>query len=137
MVHRLLAHYLSGGRSVEKQLLEERCEHANEREVIASEAERASIKYKAAEYLSDKKDQLFEGRISRLNEWGIFVELEETHIEGLLHLRELQDDFYRFDEEQYEICGLRSGKRYTLGDRLTVRVKQTDLRRRIVDFELA
>ena len=137
LVHRLLAHDLAGGRSADKERLEALCEQANEREVIASDAERASIKYKAAEYLSDKKDEIFAGRISRLNEWGIFVELEETHIEGLLHMRELQDDFYRFDEEQYEICGLRTGKRYTLGDRLLVRVKHTDLRRRIVDFELA
>lgn len=137
LVHRLLAHYLAGGRSVDRHALDERCDHANEREVLASDAERASIKYKAAEYLSDKKDRIFWGCISRLNEWGIFVELEETHIEGLLHLRELQDDFYTFDEEHYEIRGHSTGKRYTLGDRLMVRVKNTDLRRRFIDFELA
>ena len=137
LVHRLLAHYLAGGHSADRRSLDELCDHANEREILASEAERASIKYKAVEFLADKKERNFEGRISGLTEWGIYVELEETHIEGLLHLRELQDDFYHFDEERYEIRGHSTGKRYTLGDRLTVRVKNTDLHRRIIDFELA
>lgn len=137
LVHRLLAHYLDGGSKADKQMLEELCEHCNEREVIAAEAERASIKYKAVEFLSDKKDRIFEGRISGLCEWGVYVELEENHIEGLVHLRDLGDDFYRFDEDLYEVRGQATGLRLTLGDKLSVRVKLTDLRRRIIDFEPA
>ncbi len=137
LAHRLLAHYLAGGRSVDRRSLEELCDHANEREIIAAEAERISIRYKAVEFLSDKLCRTFEGHISGFMERGIYVELEESHIEGMLHLRELRDDFYIFDEERYELRGQTSGRRLVLGDRLTVRVKQTDLQRRIIDFELA
>lgn len=135
MVHRLLERYLRGERSAEKQALEEQCEEANERELVAAEAERASIKYKAAEFLSDKVGREFEGRISGMSDWGIYVELEETHIEGMIFLRDLGDDFYQFDEEHYEVYGHATGRRLILGDRLKIRVKRTDLRRRTIDFE--
>ncbi len=136
MVHRLLARYLEGGRSAEKRPLEELCEQCNDRELVAAEAERASIKYKAVEFMSDKVGREFEGCISGLTERGIYVELEETHIEGMIFLRDIGDDFYQFDEEHYEIFGHATGRRLSLGDRLTIRVKQTDLRRRTIDFDL-
>ncbi len=136
MVHRLLAHYLDGGRSATKRTLEELCELANDRELVAAEAERASIKYKAVEFLSDKIGREFEGQVSGMTERGIYVELEENHIEGMLFLRDMADDFYHFDEERYEVVGQATGRRLTLGSRLTIRVKQTDLRRRTIDFDL-
>ncbi len=136
LAHRLLARYLAGGKSAEKRRLEELCEEANDRELVAAEAERASIKYKAVEFLSDKIGQEFEGQISGMSERGIYVELIENHIEGMIFLRDLSDDFYQFDEERYEIFGHATGRRLTLGDQLTIRVKQTNLRRRTIDFDL-
>ena len=136
LVHRLLDHYLQGGRSLKSEPLEALCEEANEREVLASEAERASIKYKAVEFMADKIGQEMEGHISGLSDWGIYVELEESHIEGMIFLRDLGDDFYQFNEERYEIYGHSTGKRFLLGDPLTVRIKRTDLKRRTLDFEL-
>ncbi len=136
MVHRLLARYLDGGKSADRKAYEALCEHASEREIVAAEAERASIKYKAVEFMSDKIGQEFPGHISGLTEWGIYVELEETHIEGMIFLRDMPGDFYQFDEGRYEICGHRTGRRFTLGDPLVIRVKHTDLRKRTLDFEL-
>ena len=86
--------------------------------------------------MSDKIGQEFPGHISGLTEWGIYVELEETHIEGMIFLRDMSGDFYQFDEGRYEICGHRTGRRFTLGDPLVIRVKHTDLRKRTLDFEL-
>lgn len=136
MVHRLLARYLDGKGSVDKVALEAQCEHASEREVIAAEAERASIKYKMVEYMQGHSNEVFDGHISGLSEWGIYVELEDSIIEGMVHLRDIDGDFYRFDEERYEVYGTSTGKVYTLGDKVRVRVKATDLRRRTLDFEL-
>ena len=136
MVHRLLARYLNGKGSVDKVALEAQCEHASEREVIAAEAERASIKYKMVEYMQGHSNEVFDGHISGLSEWGIYVELEDSIIEGMVHLRDIDGDFYRFDEERYEVYGTSTGKVYTLGDKVRVRVKATDLRRRTLDFEL-
>jgi len=136
MVHRLLARYLDGGKSADRTTVEKLCEHASEREIVAAEAERASIKYKAVEFMADKIGREFEGHISGLTEWGIYVELDDTHIEGLVHLRDIEGDFYQFDEGRYEIYGHATGRRFTLGDKLTVRVKHTDLRRRTLDFSL-
>ncbi len=136
LVHRLLDSYLQGGRSANRDQLEALCEEANERELLASEAERASIKYKAAEFLSERIGQEFPGHISGLSDWGIYVELDDCHIEGMIFLRELDGDFYQFDEERYEIYGHTTGERFTLGDRLLIRIKRTDLKRRTIDFEL-
>ncbi|MBE6211393.1 MAG: ribonuclease R [Rikenellaceae bacterium] len=137
MVHRLLAHYLDKGKNPDKAALEAECEHSTEREVIAAEAERASIKYKMVEFMQGQGDKLFEGHISGLTEWGIFVELEDSIIEGVVHLRDIEGDFYRFDEERFEVYGTSTGNIFTLGDRVRVRVKATDLRRRTLDFEFA
>lgn len=136
MVHRLLARYLEGGKSADRTAVEKLCEHASEREIVAAEAERASIKYKAVEFMADKLGKVFEGHVSGLTEWGLYVELDDTHIEGLVHLRDIEGDFYQFDESRYEIYGHATGRRFTLGDRLTVKVKQTDLKRRTLDFAL-
>ncbi len=137
MVHRLLAHYLDKGKSPDKTALEAECEHSTEREIVAAEAERASIKYKMVEFMQYQGDKVFEGHISGLTEWGIFVELEDSIIEGVVHLRDIEGDFYRFDEERYEVYGTSTGNIITLGDRVRVRVKATDLRRRTLDFEFA
>lgn len=137
MVHRLLARYLAGGKSADRDTCETLCEHASEREIVAAEAERASIKYKAVEFMSDKIGREFTGRISGLTEWGVYVELDDTHIEGMVFLRDIPGDFYQFDEARYEIYGHSTGRRFTLGDPMTVRVKQTDLRKRTLDFEPA
>ena len=136
MVHRLLARYLDGGKSADRNTYETLCEHASEREIVAAEAERASIKYKAVEFMADKIGLEFPGHISGLTEWGIYVELDETHIEGMIFLRDIPGDFFQFDEGRYEIYGHRTGRRFTLGDPLMIRVKHTDLRKRTLDFEL-
>ncbi|MDE5963047.1 MAG: RNB domain-containing ribonuclease, partial [Alistipes sp.] len=136
MVHRLLARYLDGGKSADKETLESLCEHASEREVVAAEAERASIKYKMVEFMKEHLGEEFDGHISGLTDWGAYVELDETHIEGLAHMRDIEGDFFIFDETNYEIVGQSTGRRLTLGDAVRIRVKQADLRKRQLDFEL-
>ncbi len=136
MVHRLLAHYLEGGKSVAKEPVEELCARASDREIVAAEAERASIKYKMVEFMKEHIGEEFDGHISGLTEWGIYVELDETHIEGMSFLRDIQGDFFLFDEQQYEIVGRSTGIRMTLGDAVRIRVKRADLQKRQLDFEL-
>ncbi len=137
MVHRLLARYLDGGKSADKETIEGLCVHASEREVIAAEAERASIKYKMVEFMEEHLGEEFAGHISGLTDWGIYVELDETHIEGMAHMADIDgDDYYTFDESQYEVIGRRTGVRLTMGDPVRIRVKQANLRRRQLDFEL-
>ncbi|WP_347922666.1 ribonuclease R family protein, partial [Alistipes onderdonkii] len=136
MVHRLLAHYLAGEKAADKTTLEDLCARASEREVIASEAERASIKYKMVEFMKERIGEEFDGHISGLTEWGIYVELDETHIEGMSFLRDIEGDFFQFDEANYEIVGRSTGRRMTLGDAVRIRVKRADLQKRQLDFEL-
>ena len=136
MVHRLLAHYLAGGKSVDKAEIDTLCEHASDREIVAAEAERASIKYKMVEFMKEHIGEEFEGHISGLTEWGIYVELDETHIEGMSFLRDVEGDYYTFDETAYEIVGRSTGRRLTLGDAVRIRVKRADLQKRQLDFEL-
>ena len=136
MVHRLLAHYLEGGKSVAKEPVEELCARASDREIVAAEAERASIKYKMVEFMKEHIGEEFDGHISGLTEWGVYVELDETHIEGMSFLRDIQGDFFLFDEQQYEIVGRSTGIRMTLGDAVRIRVKRADLQKRQLDFEL-
>ncbi len=136
MVHRLLARYLDGGKSADREALEALCERASEREVIAAEAERASIKYKAVEFMKERLGQEFAGHISGLTEWGVYVELDDTHIEGMSFLRDIEGDFFDFEEATYEIVGRSTGRRMTLGDPVRVRVKRADLQKRQLDFEL-
>ena len=136
LVHRLLARYLDGGKSADKETLESLCEHASEREVVAAEAERASIKYKMVEFMTEHLGEEFAGHVSGLTDWGVYVELDDTHIEGLAHMRDIEGDFFLFDETEYEVVGQSTGRRFTLGDPVRIRVKQADLRKRQLDFEL-
>ena len=136
MVHRLLAHYLAGGKPADKTELEDLCARASDREVVAAEAERASIKYKMVEFMKEHIGEEFEGHISGLTEWGIYVELDETHIEGMSFLRDIEGDFFTFDEQLYEIIGRSTGIRMTLGSPVRIRVKRADLQKRQLDFEL-
>ncbi len=134
MVHRLLACYLAGGATVDCEELEMRCQHASEREILASDAERASIRYKTVEFMADKIGKTFTGTVSGLAEWGFFVELDDTRIEGTVYLRDV-GEFLQMDWERYELVGLRSGHRLTLGDPVRVRVKSADLQRRQLVYE--
>ena len=136
MLHRLLAHYLEGGSSVDSDVVEELCEHSSDMEARAAEAERASVKYKMVEFMKERVGEEFEGSISGVTEWGIYVELEDTHIEGMVALRDLTDEFYAFDEEEYAAVGTRTGRKFTLGDRVRIRVKGADLRLKQLDFEM-
>ena len=136
MVHRLLARYLADGKAADKAMLEDLCFRASDREVVAAEAERASIKYKMVEFMKEHIGEEFEGHISGLTEWGVYVELDETHIEGMSFLRDIEGDFFTFDEQLYEIIGRSTGIRMTLGSPVRIRVKRADLQKRQLDFEL-
>ena len=136
MVHRLLAMYLDGASSQNKDYYQEQCVHASEREVIAANAERDSIKYKLVEFMQDKIGLEFDGHISSLTDWGMYVEIEPTKIEGMVSLRELKADFFEFDEKNYCIRGRRGGRVFRLGDPVRIRVKATSLEQRILDYEL-
>ena len=136
MVHRLLARYLAEGKSADKTKLEAQCVYATEREIIASEAERASIKYKMVEFMQDKIGQMFKGHVSGMSEWGIYVELNDTHIEGMAFLRDIEGDYYSYDEARFEVVGRATGRRIAFGDEVWIRVKGVDMRRRTIDFEL-
>ena len=135
MVHRLLQHYLDGGKSADKEEYEEKCVHSSEREKRAAEAERASIKYKQVEFMRYAEDKPYEGVISGVTEWGIFVEIIETKCEGMVRMTTLKDDFYEFDEENYRVIGKRNKKIFTLGDKVIVHVTKTDIDRRTIDLE--
>lgn len=137
MVHRLLQHYLDEGKPASKNEYEEKCIHSSEREKRAADAERASIKYKQVEFMTYAENKAYEGLISGVTEWGIFVEIVETKCEGMVRLADLSDDYYEFDEKNYRIIGKRKKKIYTLGDRLKVRVKKTDIDKRLIDLVIA
>lgn len=136
IVHRLLARYLAEGKSPDRRNLEGQCIHASEREIIASEAERASIKYKMVEFMKDKVGEVFKGHVSGMSEWGIYVELNDTHIEGMAFLRDIEDDYYYYDDARFEVVGRNSGRRIAFGEEVWIRVKGVDMRRRTIDFEL-
>ena len=136
MVHRLLTLYLAGKESQDKGYYEIECQHASEREVIAADAERTSVKYKLVEYMQDKVGMEFDGRVSGVTEWGMYVEIEPTKIEGMVSLREIRSDFFEFDEERYRLVGKRTHKIFRLGDKVRIRVKNANLEQRLLDFEL-
>ena len=136
MVHRLLSLYLAGGESQNLSFYEDQCKHASEREVIAAEAERASIKYKLVEFMQDKIGQEFDGTVSGVTEWGMYVEIEPTKVEGMVPLRTIRSDFFEFDEERYRLVGRRTRKVYTLGDKVRIKVKETNLEQKLLDYEL-
>jgi len=137
MVHRLLQHYLDEGKSVNKAEYEPKCLHSSEREKRAADAERASIKYKQVEFMANAEKKDYEGLISGVTEWGIFVEIIETKCEGMIRLADLDDDYYEFDEKNYRVFGRKSGKIYRLGDKVKVRIKKTDIDRRTIDLIFA
>ncbi|MCQ2175328.1 MAG: ribonuclease R [Bacteroidales bacterium] len=136
MVHRLLTLYLDGKESQNKDYYEQQAKHASEREIIAAEAERASIKYKVVEFMQDKLGQEFDGMISGLTEWGMYVEIEPTKIEGMVPLRTIKSDFFEFDENHYRLVGKRSRKVFRLGDSVRIKVKATNLEQKLLDYEL-
>ena len=136
LVHRLLEHYLAGGESAKQETYDKLCKYATEREIIAAEAERASIKYKLVEYMEDKVGFTFGGHVSGLTEWGMYVEIEPTMIEGMVALRDIKSDFFEFDAERYRLVGRRSGVVYNLGDPVRIRVKKTNLEQKLLDYEL-
>lgn len=136
MVHRLLALYLDGAGSQDRDYYEGCCKYASEREQIATEAERASIKYKLCEYMSDRIGKIYPGTVSGLTEWGMYVETEPDKVEGMVSLREITEDFYEFDAETYTITGRGKGKRYTIGDKVYIRVVRASLEQKIIDYEL-
>ena len=136
MVHRLLDRYAAGGRSVAFDQLADECKHCSEREQLAANAERASIKYKEVEFMGDRLGQVFEGTISGVTEWGIYVEVNETHCEGMVGARDLDDDYYEFDEKAIALIGRRTHRKYQLGDPVTIQVARADLVKKQLDFVL-
>ncbi|MEM7085910.1 MAG: ribonuclease R [Bacteroidota bacterium] len=136
MVHRLLQHYLDGGKSVEQDVYEEKCQHSSDMEHLASTAERDSIKYMQVKYMLDHQDQDFLGVISGVTEWGIYVEIISNKCEGMVRLADLKDDHYLFDKEEFAVIGQREHNVYRLGDEVYVKVKNADLIRKHLDFNM-
>ncbi|MEN8124739.1 MAG: ribonuclease R [Bacteroidota bacterium] len=136
MVHRLLQHYLDKGKSVNQENFEEKCKHSSEREYMAAKAERDSIKYMQVKYMQDHKDLEFKGVISGVTEWGIYIEIIENKCEGMVRIKDIKSDYYIFDEKQYALIGQVTKNKYQLGDEVTITVKNTDLERKHLDFNL-
>jgi ribonuclease R len=136
MVHRLLAIYLDNGKSANEEEFEIASSHSSAMEKRAADAERASIKFKQAEYLTENIGEIFTGIISGVTEWGMYVEIIENKCEGMVRLRDITDDFYVLDEKNYCIIGQRKKKKYQLGDEVRVKVKKVDLSKRQIDFTL-
>ena len=136
LVHRLLFSYLQGGGSVKEETYEKMCEHCSDREQVAASAERASIKYKQVEFMADKKGQVFDGVISGVTEWGIYVEITSNKCEGMVALRDMDDDFYTYDEKNYCIIGRQTRRKYQLGDEVQIMVSRANLEKKQLDFVL-
>ena len=136
MVHRLLERYLAGGTSVSAEEYEEYCKHCSQMEKKAADAERTSIKYKQAEYLSDKLGQVFPALISGVSKWGIYAEIEGNKCEGMIPIGSLKGDYYMLDEDNYQVIGRKTGKCYKLGSPVMIRVKGVDMLKKQIDFEL-
>ncbi|WP_339710836.1 ribonuclease R [uncultured Kriegella sp.] len=136
MVHRLLQHYLDSGKSPKAEVYEEKCKHSTDMEILASNAERDSVKYMQIKFMQDHQDREFVGVISGVTEWGIYVEIIENKCEGMVRIRDIKGDYYIFDEKQYALVGERTNQTYQLGDEVVVMVKNTDLIKRHLDFSL-
>ena len=134
MVHRLMFHYLNKGKDQKTKEIENQCKHSSEREIIAAKAERSSIKYMQAKYMSSKIGEIFEGIISGVTDFGIFVEVSETACEGLIRMRNIPGDFYTFKEKDYCIQGHNTKKKYYLGDKLKVKIRNVNLERKEIDL---
>lgn len=137
MVHRLLDSYMAGGHSVDQTQLENDCKHCSEMEVLASNAERDSVKYKQVEFMSDKLGKVYDGVISGVTDWGVYVEINENKCEGMIPIRDLGDDFYELDEKNYRLVGRRSKQEFRLGQAITIQVAKANLERRQLDFTIA
>jgi ribonuclease R len=136
IVHRLLHKYMKGNSSVEQEVVEEKCKYLSQREEVAARAERDSIKFKQAEFLSDKVNQVFEGIISGVTQWGVYVEIIENKCEGMINVKSLRDDYYTFDEDNFCIVGERTKQVFRLGDKLKIEVAKIDIERKRIDFNL-
>src|SRR5690554_6430312 len=137
MVHRLLERYLNGGSSVDQSELEMECKHSSDMEQVAANAERDSIKYKQVEFMADKVGKVYDGVVSGITEWGLYVEINENKCEGMIPIRELDDDFYELDEKNYRLVGRRTKREYRLGQPLSIQVARANLERKQLDFVLA
>ena len=136
MVHRLLKQYLKGQFGADPRAYEAKCQHASERERVAADAERASVRYKQVELMQTLKGATLEGIISGVTDWGIYVELVDNRCEGMVRLADLTDDYYDLDEKGFKVVGRRSKKTYRLGDQVDVQVKSCDLTQRTVTLDL-
>jgi len=136
IVHRLLESYMNGGQSANKAEYEKNCKQSSKMEQKAAMAERASIKYKQVEFMQDKLGQIFDGVISGITEWGMYVEIVENKIEGMVSLREMDDDFYVFHEKEYSIIGQSHGNKFTIGDKVKIQIARANLKRKQLDFIL-
>ena len=136
MVHRLLTKYMDGGRSVSETKYEDLCDHRSNMEQTAASAERASIKYKQVEFMGERLGQIYDGVISGVTEWGLYVELNENKCEGMVPIRDLDDDYYEFDEKNYCLRGRRKNRIYSLGDEITIKVARANLEKKQLDFAL-
>ena len=137
MVHRLLTKYQEGGRSANQEKYEELCEHCSDMEVTAQQAERDSIKYKMVEFMEDKIGETYDAHISGIQSYGIYCEIDENHCEGMVPMRDLDDDYYEFDEKNYCLVGRRHHHKYQLGDPIRIKVAHANLEKRQLDFALA
>ena len=137
LVHRLLETYLEGGKSVDQGSLEEECKHCSQMEQVASNAERDSVKYKQVEFMSDKIGKVYDGVISGVTEWGIYVEINENKCEGMVPIREMDDDFYELDEKNFRLVGRRTKREYRLGQPVSIQVARANLDRKQLDFIFA
>ncbi|MBK9761495.1 MAG: ribonuclease R [Flavobacteriales bacterium] len=136
LVHRAMAHYLAHGKPLDKETLETSCVHSSQQEKRASDAERASIKYKQSEYMLQRIGQTFEGIVSGLTNWGIYVEIRANKCEGMISLRDMPGDSFKFDQAKYTVIGQRTGKRIRLGDELQVKVRGVDMDKRTIDLAI-
>lgn len=137
MVHRLLTRYLAGGRSAQADKYETLCEHSSDMEQVAASAERASIKYKQVEFMSERIGNVYEGVISGVTEWGLYVEINENKCEGMIPIRDLDNDYYDFDEKNYCLIGRRHHQKFSLGDPIKIKVAKANLVKKQLDFTLA
>ncbi|MDY5006115.1 MAG: ribonuclease R [Prevotella sp.] len=136
MVHRLLTKYQEGGRSANKEHYEELCEHCSDMELVAQNAERDSIKFKMVEFMADKIGEEYDAHISGIQSYGIYCEIDDNHCEGMVAMRDLDDDYYDFDERNYCLVGRRYHHKFQLGDPVRIRVARANVERRQLDFEI-
>ncbi|WP_411893992.1 ribonuclease R [Winogradskyella sp. A2] len=136
MAHRLLQHYLDGGKSANEDIYEEKCKHSSNMEYLATKAERDSIKYMQIRFMQDHQDEEFKGVISGVTDWGIYVEIISNKCEGMVSVRDMKDDTYDFDQDYYAMVGRHNHKMYQLGEEVIVKVKNTDLVKKHLDFYL-